>query len=162
MEARCLSPTQLSYVVQRTKGKNTEVPINNPLPRHNGHRSDKSQKAFARVSHSSKGSGATVEYLYPGIQAKGLMSVTSAHPMVKDATTTSSDSEDEVFTSSDPQGPSHASSNSKYDVSASFDPQGVGHALSNFEDEVSVSSNPQGLGHASSNFEYEVSTLSDP
>ena len=64
---------------------------NDPPPRHNGHRSNKSQKAFAGVSHFSKGSGATVGYLYLGIRAKGLMSVMSAHPMVKDATVASSD-----------------------------------------------------------------------
>ena len=51
---------------------------------------DGSQKAFVGVFHSSKGSGATVGYLYPDIRAKGLMSVTSANPMVKDATAASS------------------------------------------------------------------------
>ena len=64
------------------------------------------QKAFAGVSHSSKGSWATVEYLYPGIRAKRLMSITSAHPMVKDATVASSNT------------------------------QGLGHAFSDFDDEV--------------------------
>ena len=48
------------------------------------------------------------------------MSVTSPHPMVKNATTASSD----------PQGPDHTSSNSKDEVSASSDPEGPGHALS--------------------------------
>ena len=43
------------------------------------------KKPFAGVSHPSKGSGATVEYLYLGIRAKGLMSVTLPHPKVKDA-----------------------------------------------------------------------------
>ena len=62
--------------------------------------SDESQKSFAGVSHSSKGSGATIGYLYPGIRAIGLMSVTSPHLMVKGATAASSD----------PQGPGHASS----------------------------------------------------
>ena len=61
------------------------------------------------------------------------MSVTSAHPMVKDATTASSD----------PQGPGHASSNSEDEVSASSDPQGPGHASSDSEDEVSASSDPK-------------------
>ena len=64
----------------------------------------------------------TVGYLYPGIRAKGLMSATSAQTMVQNATATSSDSEDEVSASSDPQGPGHASSNSEYEVSASSDP----------------------------------------
>ena len=53
--------------------------------------SEGSQKAFVGVSHSSKGSGAIVGYLYLGIRAKGLMSVTSPHSMVKDATTATSD-----------------------------------------------------------------------
>jgi len=75
------------------------------------------------VSHSSKASRATVRYLYPGIQAKGLMSITSAHLMVKDATATSSDFEDEVSTLSDPQGLGHASSNFEDEVSASSDPK---------------------------------------
>ena len=86
---------------------------NDPPPRHNGRGNNKSQKAFAGVSHTSKGSGATVGYLYPGIRAKGLMSVTSPHPMVKDAT------------------------------AASSDPQGLGHALSDSEDKVSASSDPK-------------------
>ena len=60
------------------------------------------KKAFVGVSHFSEGSGATVGYLYPGIQAKGLKSITSPHPTDKDATTASSDSEDKVSTSSDP------------------------------------------------------------
>jgi len=82
------------------------------------------KKAFVGVSHFSEGSGATVGYLYPGIQAKGLKSITSPHPMVTDTTMTSSDSKDEVSASSDPQGPSHTSSNSKDDVFASSDPKG--------------------------------------
>lgn len=59
------------------------------------------KKAFGGVSHSSKGSGATVGYLYPAIQAKGLKSVMSPRLMVEDATMALSDSEDKVFTSSD-------------------------------------------------------------
>jgi len=51
------------------------------------------------------------------------MSVTSAHPMVKDATTTSSGSEDKVSASSNPQGPGHASSDSEDEVSTSSDPK---------------------------------------
>ena len=41
--------------------------------------------------------------------------------MVKDATTASSDSEEEVSASFDPQGPGHVSSNSEDEVSASSD-----------------------------------------
>ena len=54
-----------------------------------------------------------VGYLYPGIRAKRLMSVTSPHPMVKDATAASSD----------PQRPGHASSDSEDEISASSDPK---------------------------------------
>ena len=71
-----------------------------------------------------------VGYLYPDIRAKGLKSITSPHPTVKNATTASSDAEDEVSASSDPQGPGHASSNAEDEVSASSDPQGPGHASS--------------------------------
>ena len=81
-----------------------------------------------------------VGYLYPGIRAKGLMSVTSTHPMVKDATATSSDTEDEVSTSSGPQGPGHASSDSEDKVSASSDPQGLGHASSGVTPQVFATS----------------------
>ena len=80
------------------------------------------KKAFAGVSHSSEGSGATVGYLYPSIRAKGLKSVMLPHPMVKDTTMASSDSEDEVFASSDPKGPGLASSDTEDKVSASPDP----------------------------------------
>ena len=82
------------------------------------------------MSHSSEGSGVTIGYLYPGIQAKGLKSITSPHPMVKDATTALSDSEGEVSASSDPQGPGHASSDAEDEVFTSSDPQGPGHASS--------------------------------
>ena len=63
-----------------------------------------------------------VGYLYPGIRAKGLMSITSPHLMVKGATTASSDSEGEVSASSDPRGAGHASSDAEDEVSASSDP----------------------------------------
>ena len=45
-----------------------------------------------------------VGYLYLGIRVKGLMSVISAHPMIKDATAASFDPEDEVSAWSDPRG----------------------------------------------------------
>ena len=102
------------------------------------------------MSRSTEGSGATVGYLYPGIQAKGLKSITSPHPMVKDAATASSDSEGEVFPSFNPQGPGHSSFDDEDEVSASSDPKGPGPASSDIEDEVSALFDPQGLGHASS------------
>ena len=80
------------------------------------------KKAFAGVSHSSEGSGATAGYQYLDIRAKRLKGVMSPYPMVKDVTTASSDSEDEVFASSDPKGPGLASSDTKDKVSASPDP----------------------------------------
>ena len=113
MEAGCLNPTWLPYVVEQTKGENTEVLIMTRLHGTMATGATNRKKPFAGVSNPSKGSGATVGYLYLGIRAKGLMSVTSAHPMVKDAT----------VASSDPQGPGHASSDSKDEVSASSDPK---------------------------------------
>jgi len=74
------------------------------------------------------------------------MSVTSPHPMVKDATTDSFD----------PQGLGGASSNSEDEVLCLIRPQGLGHALSKSKDEVSALSDPQGPGHASSNSMDEV------
>ena len=76
------------------------------------------------------------------------MSVTSAHPMVKDATAASSY----------PQGSGHASSDSEDEVSASFDPKawagtppapGRGVQLVRSHGEGSASSDPRGSDYVS-------------
>ena len=119
------------------------------------------KKPFVGVSNPSKGSGATIGYLYLGIRAKGLMSVTSPHPKVKDATATSSDS----------QGPGNVSSNSEDEVSASFDPKawaptpptsGHGLQLVRSHGEGSASSDPRGSDSVSPGPQGEISALPVP
>ena len=73
-----------------------------------------------------------VRYLYLGIRAKGLMSVTSAHLMVKDA----------IADSSDPQGPGHASSDSEDEVSASTSDASPVNAMSSPMSSMLTSSEP--------------------
>ena len=101
---RGLVPKSYSVTLRgiTNRGENTEVPIMTHLHGTTATGATNHKKAFAGVSHSSEGSGATVGYLYPGIRAKGLKRITSPHPMVKDATMASFNYKGEVSASFDP------------------------------------------------------------